>query len=81
LSGWGAKKLGKELPKQFELPDEEFQEKIRKAICLKAAARPDMLADLKASDLPLKHYYVYGGKPKDAGYSWILDIWEEVRKS
>jgi len=31
-------------------------------------------------DLPLEHYYVYGGKKVDAGYKWILGHLELRRK-
>lgn len=80
LSGYEAKKFGKACPAVLPaLLEEEFQAKIRAAIVAKAYVRPDMLAQLRASTLPLAHYYVFGTTVRDAGYQWILDIWNDIR--
>ncbi len=80
LCGWEAKKLGRSLPEVRTLSDEAFQLKIRAAIMAKAYVCPDMIAQLRATTLPLAHYYVFNtGVVRDAGYKWILDIWDDIR--
>ena len=39
------------------------------------------MEQLRSSHLPLTHYYVWGTpqRVKDAGYQWILDIWDAIR--
>ena len=79
LSGYPAKKLAKELPRIRTFTMDQFKKKIELAIIAKAIARPDMITKLKESKLSLKHYYVFDGKVKNAGYQWILDTWEGLR--
>jgi hypothetical protein len=79
-SGNAAKMLGRKLRKKgFEVvPD--FQAKVEAAMALKAAARPDMVERLRASDLPLTHYYVMFDKviePK--ANKWVIDFWQSLR--
>lgn len=80
--GYKAKQFGKMLI-DANIPSnsvpEDFQDKIRKAIILKARSNPKMLHSLQNTNLPLKHYYVYGTKTVHPGYQWITDIWEEIR--
>ncbi len=80
LVGYAAKQHGKSLPVVTQYTEDDFREKIRKAIRAKALRRPDMIQLLRSTTLPLTHYYVFGGKVVDAGYKWILDIWEDIRK-
>lgn len=70
LHGFAAKKLGKESEKVVEIPEEEFKNRIKKAIDLKLKTRPKDVADI---NLPLQHYYEYGGKRVEAGYEWITE--------
>ena len=82
LSGFEAKKLGRELGAPDWIDSEEFKEKIKKAITIKlnsneAVELLDANSDLL--DLPLAHYYVYKGKvvePKDG--EWILEHLKNV---
>ena len=79
LYGHEAKKVGKFLLTDTFGPGvPTFKLKICKAIRAKLEANgiDKMLA---ASDLPLVHYYVYGGKKVDAGYSWIMVFLERLR--
>lgn len=71
LHGFSAKKLGKESEKVLEIPPEVFQEKIKKAIDLKLKLRSKDIADI---NLPLAHYYEYGGKRVEKlEYNWITE--------
>lgn len=83
LSGFKAKELGKSLPlhKDGATSDSDrFRRLIEEAIRIKANGNPKMLAQLRATNLPFEHYYVYGDKVVDAGYKWILNIWNNIRK-
>jgi hypothetical protein len=80
LYGYTAKKLGKEVPKTIHLPTEKFQERIKLAIRRKIVSVGSAYEDFKRSVLPFTHYYVYGGVVKEAGYVWITDFLEELRK-
>jgi len=69
--GFAAKKLGKESEKVLEVSPEVFQDKIKKAIDLKLKLRPKDIADI---NLPLAHYYDYGGKKVEKPeYNWITE--------
>lgn len=79
LHGAEAKKIGKSLlTDTFGRDVSTFKLKICKAIRAKLEVNgiDKMLA---ATDLPLVHYYVYGGKKVDAGYSWIMVFLERLR--
>lgn len=73
LYGWEAKKYASNSVKTFKLTEEEFKNKIRKAITIKLETNPDKLSELRNTVLPLAHYYVFNGFAKDAGYKWILE--------
>lgn len=73
VHGWAAKQLGRDLGAADWQDTGVFKTKIMKAIEAKLEANPARLAELRASKLPLRHYYVYGSKvvePKDG--KWIL---------
>ena len=42
---------------------------------------PALFADFKASTLPFRHYYVYGGdkqiQPENG--KWVVTVWEMLR--
>jgi hypothetical protein len=85
LSGWEAKSFGRKI-KAADWPaedDVEFKAKIKDAINRKLLAYPKALEALVATDLPLKHYYVYGGthavEPPEN--SWVLEHLEWIRTS
>lgn len=72
LSGFSAKKLGKESPKIQQLVDEEFRKYICQAIDLKIKTNPKKVAE--QCNLPLEHYYDYGGKKViKPEYNWITE--------
>jgi hypothetical protein len=68
LSGFHAKKLGRESEVLRELPEDVFQSKIKSAIDRKLKTKPKEVSEI---NLPICHYYEYGGKRVDAGYEWI----------
>lgn len=80
-AGFEAKKLGQYLRKkhgQVYLPD--FEERIKEVLRLKLDSNSEMKKALKESCLPFEHYYVFGGAKKDAGFKWIVEEWELIRK-
>jgi hypothetical protein len=78
--GFNAKKVGRTLPRLFELTTEEFQLKIREACWIKLHSNKLMLDLLVTSTEPFAHYYVFGNDfAKNAGFGWILDMWEQFR--
>lgn len=84
LSGYAAKKLGKELRKKlghdWQAEERyEFKEKISKALRLKARTSELACRALWLNRLPLRHYYVFGGEVKRAGHGWVLDEWLIIR--
>lgn len=72
LDGFAAKKLGKESKKVREYTNEEFRQYICKALDIKLKTRPRWVAE--KCNLPLKHYYEYGGKRiEKQEYNWITE--------
>ena len=70
--GFAAKKLGKEGEKLIEIPNEIFKEKICRALDTKLKTNPKWVAE--QCNLPLKHYYEYGGKRVEKQeYNWITE--------
>jgi len=78
LSGYQAKKYGQSLNRIYEV--EQFEDKIRIAMVLKVNSNPKLFDLLLDSDLPFTHYYVFNGYRRDAGYEWIVQYWELIRK-
>ncbi|MBD8088689.1 hypothetical protein IFT48_01770 [Pseudomonas fluorescens] len=83
LSGFEAKKIGRELPLAHpQLPDAEFRRLINLGNEAKICQNPALLDALGATTLPLTHYYVtkgYGSKPKES--EWILAHLETIRST
>jgi hypothetical protein len=87
LSGFDAKKLGRELRADDWRRDAAFVKKITDAIEFKLVSNAgacDALAD--TGDLPLVHYYNYKGKvvePKDGKWviDWMYVLRDRVRKA
>lgn len=79
LYGFKAKQFGKQCNRNIKLNEEEFKKKIRIAINKKLNSYPEYKQMLKDSILPFKHYYVFNGITKDAGYEWIVKHIENVR--
>lgn len=85
VSGFAAKKLGRQLGRQLGSPDYrydgDFKARILEAIRLKLEGNPLMLGQLRKCQLPLRHYYVYGGRAiEDGGSQWMLDYLEMYAK-
>jgi len=84
MVGAEAKRRGKSFERvEF---DGNFEEAICKAIRSKLLSNKAMLSSLIDSNLPLTHYYVYGYsddncKVINAGYEWITEYIDSVRKS
>ena len=79
LGGFKAKQEGKKLPK-VHMDETQFQNLIKAAMRAKLRCYPTFAKLLKESILPFRHYYVFGGKVKEAGYLWIVEEWELIRK-
>lgn len=75
LSGFLAKKVGKELGSPDWLDSEDFKNKIKKAIDVKLATAPENIKTMfRENKLPYKHYYVYGGKQVNVPKAdWIVE--------
>ena len=72
LHGFAAKKLGKESEKILDVSEEVFKSKICKALDLKLKTNPRWVAE--QVNLPLKHYYEYGGKRVETEkHHWIVE--------
>ena len=80
MLGFEAKSHGKKLEK-VQIEPEVFEKLIKEAITLKLRANPKMLNTLIDSSLPLAHYYVYYGKVVEAGYEWLVEYHEHIRRS
>lgn len=78
LVGYKAKEFGKTLE---IAPVEGFEDIIKSGIRYKLLSNKEKLKGLIDSRLPLTHYYVYGGKCVPAGYKWITEYIEGVRKA
>jgi hypothetical protein len=79
LYGYKAKEYGKKLPVVNQTINKS---KFKKALYQKVKNNSEWLKQnplWNDLSLPLKHYYVYGGKPKEAGGQWVLDILEQLR--
>jgi hypothetical protein len=83
LYGYQAKSNNK-MEKPFNLPEDEFRRKIKAAIRIKLDNHPTYRQQLAKSTLPFSHYYYFGNidNPvvRDAGYMWLVEYWEELRK-
>lgn len=80
LYGYKAKQRGRVLRGNDWPQDETFRSRIRSAITAKIQQHPDIRQMLVESDLPIVHYYNYGGKicvPADG--QWIWDHIMELR--
>lgn len=79
LYGYKAKEYGKKLPVANQTVNKS---KFKKALYQKVKNNSEWLKEnplWNDLSLPLKHYYVYGGEPKEAGGQWVLDILEQLR--
>ena len=83
LSGYAAKKYGREIRGKDWPKDEQnlFRRKIQDAFDKKLEYNPEIALALIESDLPLVHYYVYGGEKVvyDGKSDWLIEYIEQVR--
>lgn len=89
LTGFDAKKAGKEILKlnavlninsgNEDVCSDDFKTKIKQAIRYKIE-NSSFLKEFINSTLPFAHYYVVFGRSKDAGYKWLVEYHEELRK-
>ena len=81
MSGYAAKKLGRQLRAPDWREDTEFRRKITLALAVKLVANPEMLLQLTQLGLPLDHYYVVSGLhvvcPSQG--RWVVEFYEAVR--
>jgi len=76
VHGFQAKRIGRESQKVVEIDSDVFREKICKALDLKLKSRSKWVAE--SVNLPLDHYYNYGGKEVRADkYMWIIEHLEK----
>lgn len=91
LYGYGAKKKGQEIIKEYNYPtDEKFGaedlENVLEAIRCKLRQNKDILKMLLETDLPLEHYYCWYGKNDTykimllSEYYWIVEEIDRIRK-
>lgn len=76
---WGldAKRLGRRLRDTYgtvTCPD--FERRIRGAVRCKLMTRMTMLLKPEAA-LPIAHYYVRGGRAQNAGFEWLVEVWNQ----
>lgn len=81
LTGFMAKKAGRELRGQDWVEDPEFKSRILVALQAKVEQNPQLKKFLTESKLPFKHYYVFGATVHDETErcQWMLDEFERIR--
>lgn len=81
LYGYNAKKIGNELKKKYKPRiDDDFENKILNAIWYKVKRNTNLFTN-NIKNLPLEHYYNFGGKVvnvKDK-YAWMIEGIERMR--
>lgn len=79
LHGAEAKAIGRTFEK-VDMPENEFNRQILLMINKKIRGNPAMRGKLANSELPFAHYYVHQSRVVPAGYEWITEHWERIRK-
>ena len=83
LSGFKAKQEGRKLSQGDWRDDEEFKQKIKKALWCKLRFNRGLKNLLRESTLPIVHYYAYGNPPRvttPSNGKWLWEWYEEARK-
>lgn len=81
LSGLEAKRTGKALRQRYpgqKRPD--FELLVKRAIRLKVTGKTSLALELARSSLPLAHYYVRSGEAIDAGFEWVTQANDTLRR-
>lgn len=80
LHGFKAKEYGKSLLNE-DTKENVAKDELKLAYEAKLAYHSKIKEMLLKNELPLKHYYVYGGKvvePKQ--FQWTVDLWNEIKQ-
>jgi len=83
LSGFTAKKLGRDLRgRDWDLND-AFRANIVRALNAKLDAHPELVTGIRATTLPFWHYYVFGDTVHDLSMEskWMLDVFDQRRRT
>lgn len=79
IKGVSAREQGKKMPSTFY---PLFSKMFKLGMLEKLARNPQLQHDLMENDLPLVHYYVYGGKVLvQDRHQWQLDHWALLRSA
>lgn len=70
----------KQKGKLFRMVNQIDEDKIRKAIDIKLKSNLNFIRENENFELSLVHYYDYGDRRVDGGYSWILEHLEMRRE-
>lgn len=86
LYGFKAKELGRSLPEVKQWHPHQFEGYVCQALDAKLEKHSEIMEQLKASVLPLEHYYAkyYGDKlrvTEPRGGEWLLAHFEKIRAS
>lgn len=79
VRGHTAREMGKAMPTEFY---PQFNRMIKLGLLCKLESNQELQKLLIANELPLTHYYAYGGKVvRDLGgrHKWQLDFWNLLR--
>lgn len=89
LHGYQAKEAGKVVREEVKkfgglVQVKDFKAQIKKAILCKVEQNEQLRLDLKASTLPLTHYYVWGEQPnvkvsQPGDFAWIYEYISDLR--
>lgn len=80
LSGWAAKRAGRELVRIEDVDSIEFKGDIVAALVAKLHTYPARKADFLATTLPLAHYYEYPSGRIQGAAMWVIEEWERIRR-
>jgi len=75
LSGYEAKKVGREVREGQFFSEKEFQDYILLAIAKKILYNKEIYNEFIKSELPFEHYYIFNGKRVyPEGNGWIVEF-------
>lgn len=81
LTGFAAKKLGRELRGKDRDVAADFRSNIVRALNAKLDAHPELVAGIKATTLPFTHYYAFSDSIQDHTDDsvWMLEVFDNRR--
>lgn len=81
LYGYAALQRGRAIRRGYKFPDFAlFQQKMVRALQAKVEADPHLKALLRENPLPFMHYHLQNGRAVDAGFGWLVEEWEKIRR-